>query len=98
MGFGGSVSAMISSIRNNRNLLGKKRSYTMLKKHLKKEYELKAHQAKKSYQGKKVSEKELERIKQKIKEDLRRQKRRSNILVYSFTILILGVIYWAIFV
>lgn len=98
MSFGGSVSAMIISIRNNRNLLGKKRSYTMLKKHLKKEYELKAHQAKKAYQGKKVSKEESEKIKQKIKEDLRRQKKRSSILIYSFTILILGVIYWAIFI
>ena len=97
MSFGGSVHAMIISIRNNRNLLGKKRTYSLMKEHFLKEFALKAYQSQNGYQGKKVTAEELRLIKRKIKHDLKKQRLKSNILVISFTVLILGILYWTIF-
>jgi hypothetical protein len=98
MGGGGSALAMIQTIKYNKSLLKGPKTYSTLNNYMQSEYDCRAHRSQKAYQGKEVPAEELAKIKQKIKEDLRAQRIRSSILIYSFTVIVIVVFYWAIFV
>lgn len=96
MGGGGSALAMIQSIKYNKSLLKGPRTYSSIKNYMQGKYNRRAHQSEKAYQGKQVPQAELEEIKRKIKEDLRKQNRRANIIIYSSTAIVLIILAIAI--
>lgn len=98
MGGGGSALAMIQTIKYNKSLLKGPKTYSTLKKYMQSEYDRRAYNSKKAYQGKEIPAAELARIKQKIKTDLRKQRIQSNILTYFFTVIALAILYWIIFI
>lgn len=92
MSFGGSVSAMIKSLKDNRSLLERNGKFKSNNRN-----GIYSNEKEDKLEFKEVSEEELFLIKKRIHENLRRQKRKQvNILLFSIltTILILTFIFY----
>ena len=91
MSFGGSVSQMIQSIRNNNALLQKKSAFAQLRKYQERKlnYKLK-------FVDKKISPFELERIKTQIRNDFLTERKRNNIIIIMVLVSVFVVLGWSV--
>ena len=91
MSFGGSVSQMIQSIRNNNALLQKKTAFTQLRKYQERKVNYKLKLV-----DKKVSPAELEQIKKQIRAEFFLERKRNNTIIITVLASVFIVLGWSV--
>lgn len=98
MGFGGSVSAMISSLKYNNSQLKRKRMYTVMKGYIEEERNKRIYAGKGDINKNSLSQNELNQIKTDIRTKIKREQRKLLIWQLLTSVMVVGGIAYFIFV
>lgn len=90
MSFGGSVSAMISSLKYNNSQLRRKRVFTALKKRIEEESNKKIYSENRMYSYTELDKEEIKEIVLGIRKEMRAKNKRFLILQLSIVFFLIG--------